>query len=277
MTPSTTAALLVVSAGIVLLLPARRREAGRRRRSLSLRPAGLSPVGLLAWVGAAAAAAAGLFLLTGVVALALAALVAVLALPALMERRRRSATEAARRKSWPQVLDMLVSAMRSGEPLGAALASVCDRAPLALLPSLTQLTRDLRHGVDFDSATLLLARDLGDPISARVVAVLNLARRAGGRAATDIMADLARHVRAELAAEKEVVARQSWVVASARLAAAAPWVMLCLTALRPAGLEAFRSPAGNVVLAVAGLMTLLGYLLAMRIGTPREMRQEGAR
>lgn len=277
MTPSMAAALLVVSAGIIVLLPTGRAHAGRRRRSPWLRPAGLSATGLLVWALAAVSSAAAMYLLTGVVSLALAVLATVVALPFLIDRRRRVARDAARRESWPQVLDMLVSALRSGEPLGAALASVCDRAPLALVPSLTQLTRDLRHGVDFDTATSLLARDLADPISSRVVAVLNLARRAGGRAATDIMADLARHVRAELAAEKEVVARQAWVVASARLAAAAPWAMLCLTALRPAGLEAFRSPAGNVVLAVAGLMTILGYALAMRIGTTREMRQEGAR
>ena len=59
---------------------------------------------------------------------------------------------------------------------------------------------------------------------------------------------LAAFLRDDLAARREIEARQSWTVVAARVAAAAPWVVLLLVSSRAQGARAFDSTAGFAVL-----------------------------
>lgn len=268
------AVLCLAAAGLVLVAPFPRAS---RRRSHPGRAPRLGIDRRTAALCAVVAAATGAlgWILTGVAALAGLAAIAAASTPLVVEHRAARAAAAARREAWPAALDVLVASLRSGDPLTGAVTSTAERVPAALAPAFGRFATDLRQGVDFDTAAGATARELDDPTSETILATLRLARRAGGRATTDVMLDLARHVRAEIATEKEVAARQAWVAASARLAAAAPWMLLALTAIRPGGLDAFRSLPGNTVLAVAAAMSLTGYLAAMRIGTGTRARGGG--
>lgn len=64
----------------------------------------------------------------------------------------------------------------------------------------------------------------------------------------------------------QLEARQSWTVNGARLAAAAPWLILAMLSTRPQTVEAFNSPAGAVVLLLGGIASIGAYLLMVRIG-----------
>jgi tight adherence protein B len=71
----------------------------------------------------------------------------------------------------------------------------------------------------------------------------------------------------------ELEARQSWTVNGARLAVAAPWVVLALLASRAEAVTAYNSAGGAVVLAVGAGCSLLAYRLMVRIGRlPEETR-----
>jgi tight adherence protein B len=62
-------------------------------------------------------------------------------------------------------------------------------------------------------------------------------------------------------------------VNAARLAVAAPWIVLGLVSLRPEAVAAYNSTAGLLVLAVGGMMCALAYRLMVRIGRlPEEER-----
>jgi tight adherence protein B len=73
-------------------------------------------------------------------------------------------------------------------------------------------------------------------------------------------------LREDLAIRKEIVARQSWTLVAARVAAAAPWLVLLLVASRPQGARAFDSVTGIAVLIGGAIATVVGYRLMLRIG-----------
>ena len=57
------------------------------------------------------------------------------------------------------------------------------------------------------------------------------------------------------------------------MAVAAPWVTLALLCTRPEAVQAYRTPAGAVVLVAAALVSVVAYRLMMRIGRlPAERR-----
>ena len=63
---------------------------------------------------------------------------------------------------------------------------------------------------------------------------------------------------------------------AARLAVAAPWIVLALLATRPEAAAAYNTPAGFAVLAVGGACTVVAYLVMLRIARlpddPRVLR-----
>lgn len=169
------------------------------------------------------------------------------------------------RAAWPEALDLVLARVRSGDTLQLALCALEDRGPLPLRMAFAAFGADCRSGADFDTAAADLAARLGDPLAFRVVAVLRLSRTTGGSALGTVLRDMAGQVREDLAIREEAAARQTWIVLSARLAAAAPWVLLGLTALRPDGLSAFQTTAGMAVVITGLALTVGGYRLMLRL------------
>lgn len=64
-----------------------------------------------------------------------------------------------------------------------------------------------------------------------------------------------------------------WAVNAARLALAAPWIVLGFLALRPETVAAYDSAGGVAVLAIGGAVSLAAYRLMIRIARlPQETR-----
>jgi tight adherence protein B len=68
-------------------------------------------------------------------------------------------------------------------------------------------------------------------------------------------------------------ARQAWTVNGARLAVAAPWLVLLTMSFQTSVITRYASPAGTIVLCFAALACVVAYRLMMRIGRlPAERR-----
>ena len=62
-------------------------------------------------------------------------------------------------------------------------------------------------------------------------------------------------------------------VNGARVAAVAPWIVLALLATRPGTIEAFATAGGTLILVGGFLMTVIAYMLMVRLGRlPEEPR-----
>ena len=154
-----------------------------------------------------------------------------------------------------------------------ALIQLSARGPVELRPAFEQFGRGYRATGRFGPSLDLLKDALADPVGDRVVESLRLAREVGGNDLGRLLRTLSRFLREDARTRGELEARQAWTVNGARLAVAAPWLLLGLLATRPQAVAAYDTPAGLVVLASGGGACVIAYRLMMRIGRlPPEQR-----
>jgi tight adherence protein B len=211
--------------------------------------------------------------LTGTLSLAGAfALFAALLPRALVVRRRHSRMHDLR-ELWPDVVDNLASAVRAGMSLPEGLAAVGVRGPVQLRPAFTRFGEDYSATGSFSSCLDRLADELADPIADRIIESLRMAREVGGTDLGRLLRTLSTFLREDARTRAELETRQGWTVNAARLALAAPWIVLLLLATRGQNVRAYDSPTGVLVLAIGGGVSALAYVLMRRIGRlPEEGR-----
>lgn len=271
---------LLLGLGLFLLLVPGRAgkgpDLGARTRRL-LTEAGVTQLGPAGLVAGSLAAA----LVVSVVVLAVSrtlpiaiafGLFAGLA-PRSVLRRRGRVRLRARREAWPEAVDHLVSGVRAGLSLAEALAALGVGGPAELRPAFARFAAEHRATGSFDRCLDHLADDLADPIGDRVTEALRLARQVGGTDLGGLLRNLSRFLREDARTRGELEARQSWTVNAARVALAAPWLVLLLLATQSSTITAYNSAAGALVLAVGGGVSYLAYRLMRRIGElPVEQR-----
>jgi tight adherence protein B len=224
----------------------------------------LSAGGVVFGAGAAA---------TGIPAIAASFAVIASAAPLSVVAARARRRRAVLLELWPEAIDNLTSAIRAGMSLSEALTRLGERGPVPLQPAFRAFTRDLAVTGRFDDALDGLKGRLADPVADRVCEALRIAREVGGTDLGRLLRTLSGFLRDEARTRAELQARQSWTVYAARLAVAAPWLVLALIASRPQSVAAYDRPAGAVVLGIGGLSCLVAYRLMVRIGRlPTERR-----
>jgi len=219
-----------------------------------------------ACAGCGLAAGTVAMVMVGSVAVALVAVTAGVYAPVAYYRARRRSLRRARQECWPEAIELLAGAVRAGDTLPAAIALVAERGPESLRPAFGAVVADHRVSGDLAGALTRLGAALADPTADRIVATLVLAHRVGGRELGRVLRTLGTFLREDLAMRKEIVARQSWTLVAARVAAAAPWLVLLLVASRPQGARAYDSVAGLVVLGAGAAATVVGYRLMVAVG-----------
>jgi tight adherence protein B len=235
---------------------------------------GLRAPGLLSLCGVAGAVVFLLGLaLTRAPAIALAFAVMASAAPVTYVRTRARRRRVGLRDLWPDVVDHVASAVRAGLSLPEALAQLAERGPVELREPFAAFAFDYRATGRFpDSLDRLKAR-LADPVGDRLIEALRIAREVGGTDLGRLLRALSSFLREDARSRAELEARQSWTVNAARLAMAAPWVVLLLMATRGTALEAYREPTGVLVLAIGAAASLIAYRVMLRIGRlPEEHR-----
>ncbi|MDO8107093.1 type II secretion system F family protein [Isoptericola sp. b441] len=269
---------LLLGAGLVLVMwavtsdPAAARHTPRWQQSLAdlLVQAGAPAVRPAALLGTSAGAAAlvGLVVAGLTRAPAIAACFALMAgyAPMALVRTRARRRRAAMRGLWPDVVDHLASAIRAGLSLPEALGQLGDRGPEELRAPFAAFAEDYRVTGRFAECLDALKGRLADPVADRIVEALRLTRDVGGTDLGRQLRTLAGFLRADERTRGELEARQSWSVNAARLAVAAPWVVLALLATRPEATRAYDTPTGALVLAAGGASSVVAYHLMLRIG-----------
>lgn len=174
---------------------------------------------------------------------------------------------------WPEAVDNLASAVRAGLSLPEALAQLAVRGPEPLRPAFAAFAVDYQVTGRFaDSLDRLKAR-LADPVGDRVVEGLRIAREVGGGELGRLLRSLSGYLREDARTRAELESRQAWAVNGARLAVAAPWLVLLMLSFQREVITRYASPAGVVVLVVGGACCLLAYRLMVRLGRlPQERR-----
>jgi tight adherence protein B len=193
--------------------------------------------------------------------------------PAALVRYRQRKRRAEFRELWPEVVDNLASGVRAGLSLPEALTQVGVRGPQALRRQFTRFGEDYRASGRFYECLDRLKAALADPVGDRIVESLRTAREVGGSDLGSLLRTLASFLREDARTRAELETRQGWTVNGARLAVAAPWVILALLSLNPDSAAAYNTPEGLAVLAVGAGVCAIAYRLMLRIGRlPEEER-----
>ena len=279
-------ALLGLLLGVGLLLiwrsgpRAPRRRTGPRapgRRQVLLAEAGLSGINaaqlLALQVGLGLLVLVVVLLTTGTVTVSLVFGLFGSALPYVQVRRLAARRKADLREVWPEVVDNLASAVRAGMSLPEALSALSTRGPEVLRPPFARFAVEYRSTGRFSTGLDRLKDNLADPVGDRIVETLRVAREVGGTDLGRVLRTLSTFLREDARARAELETRQGWVVSAARLAVAAPWVVLLLLATQSTTLAAYDSTLGTAILLVGGAVCVVAYRLMLRIGRlPQDVR-----
>jgi tight adherence protein B len=198
------------------------------------------------------------------VALAFAVLAAYSPHAVVTGRARRRQRELA--EVWPDAVDNIASAVRAGLSLAEAVSGLAERGPEPLRPAFLSFAGDYQASGRFGDALDRLKQRLADPVGDRVVEGLRVAREVGGGDLGRLLRNLSGHLRDDARTRAELEARQSWAVNGARLAVAAPWLVLLLMCFQPEVIARYASPAGALVLAVGAGLCAVAYRTMLRIG-----------
>lgn len=196
--------------------------------------------------------------------------------PAALVRGRARKRAGRLRDVWPEVVDHLGSGIRAGLSLPEALSQLGDRGPVELREPFLAFAEDYRATGRFGDCLDGLKDRLADPVADRIIEALRITRDVGGTDLGRLLRTLSGFLREDARTRGELEARQSWTVYAARLAVAAPWIVLALLATRPEAARAYDTGAGLLVLVGGGVCSVVAYLLMIRIGRlpedPRVLR-----
>lgn len=241
-----------------------------RRTRDQLQQAGLttiSPVQLFALQGLSLALTGlAALVVTGSVSVTVVFALAGAAVPRLLVNRLRTRRQSDLRELWPEVVDNLTSGVRAGLSLPEALAAIGTRGPEQLREPFRQFGSDYRTTGRFNSSLDRLKDNLADPVGDRVCESLRVAREVGGTDLGRLLATLSGFLRDDARTRAELLARQSWSVNAARMAVAAPWLVLLLLATQQTTLQAYDSPTGTAILVGGAVLSVVAYRVMMRIG-----------
>jgi tight adherence protein B len=167
---------------------------------------------------------------------------------------------------WPDAVDNLASAIRAGMSLPESLMQLGERGPENLRPAFVRFAHDYRASGRFDDSLDLLKARLADPVGDRVIEGLRIAREVGGGDVGRMLRSLSTFLRDDLRTRGELESRQSWTINGARLAVAAPWLVLMVMSLQRDVIGRFASADGALVLGGGAVLCVVAYRLMLRIG-----------
>lgn len=184
------------------------------------------------------------------------------ALVRMRARQRRNRL----RDLWPDAVDNITSAVRAGMSLPEAVSQLGHRGPDELRPAFAAFAQDYRITGRFHDCLDRLKDRLSDPVADRLIESLRIAREVGGSDLGRLLRTLSEFLREDSRTRSELETRQAWTVNAARLAVAAPWIVLAMLSTRPESVQAYSSATGAVVLLLGAAVTGVAYWLMVRIG-----------
>jgi tight adherence protein B len=177
---------------------------------------------------------------------------------------------------WPEVIDHLVAGLYSGLSISEALSELANRGPEITREDFKNFNKELRSGIEFNSAIDNLREKFAHHGSDQIFEALLLSKTLGGGELLNTLRTLGSFQREDLMLNKEIAIKHGWIKNSAHISAAAPWVLLLMIGTQSGTAAAFASPTGLAILLAGLLMTFLAYLWMARISklpaTPRVFR-----
>lgn len=209
------------------------------------------------------------FFATGVIGMALS--VGVLALGAALEilRLKASARQKALDALWPQVFDSFQNAAASNLSTLEQLEYLSIKGPERLRPQFAVLHLQLDAGLALGAALDGFKSRVGSRHADSLALLIEIATELGGRGLGGWWKKAATEIRTEQALMGELMAKQGWVLGSAKVALIAPWLIAFVLLGLEQNREAYASELGALVLFFGLFLSLVAYALVNKLGKLR--------
>ncbi len=199
------------------------------------------------------------FYITKVTVLAVLALVLTVALPGIILKNYQKKVINEKSNAWPYLIDDLTSAIRSGMTLPDSLLEVANNAAPALSEELAIFTLYYNRTGQINPALAAMKEKVIDPIGGLVIRMLLTVVRSGANDLGKSLKILSQAVRDQQQLDRELLARQSWVINSARLAVISPWIVLLAIWGQPSVQSAYQTNQGQGILFLVASICLSAY------------------
>ena len=203
---------------------------------------------------------------TGAPLVAVVPAVVVAGVPGAWYSRRRRLRVRAVREAWPDGLRDVAASVASGRSVTQSLEALGAAGPASLRDAFTGFASAART-FGTTAALRVVADDLADATTDRVVEVLVLAHERGGRIVAEILDDLVVGTTRDLKVLDEIESEGLEMRINAAAVVVLPWSVLVLLCVRGGAFRDFyTSPAGFLVVVVGALMSGAGYLWIRHLG-----------
>ena len=187
-------------------------------------------------------------------------------LPISIRKRRIERERVELAGLWPEILDHIISGLRSGLSLAETLAGLSQRGPTQTRSTFQACELVLRESGDFEKVFKVIKERFHDALADQVCEVLNFARGTGSRDTTITLRTLGDFIRSDVALRAEIRSKHGWIKNSALIAAAAPWILLLILSTQSNTIRAFSTASGVTVLLIGVVMSFAAYLWMGRAG-----------
>lgn len=160
----------------------------------------------------------------------------------------------------PDLLDQLITGIRSGLSLNESLTSLADRGPEILKPYFAEFREEIYSHGNFEIAIQKTKEAIHNPSADQIFEALILARSLGGTELMNLFRTLGEFIRQDLTLRREIEVKQGWIKNSAHLSASAPWILLLLLSTQPSTARAYSTPTGILILLAGLAATFIAYL-----------------
>ena len=191
--------------------------------------------------------------------------------PYLLAKRKREKELAQLATLWPELLDHMISGLRSGLSIAETIIGLARRGPEVSRPIFAECEDILREGGDIGAIFRLIKLRFNDPVADQVCEVLDFARGTGSRDTATTLRTLGDFIRSDIAIRSEIRAKLGWVKNSAVVASIAPWILLLILSAQPSTVAAFSTTTGIGILAMGLAMCGVAYAWMSRVGRVEEV------
>ena len=168
-------------------------------------------------------------------------------------------------KYWPQFCDDVSASIRAGLSFPEAFWQASNSLPLFLQAEFEQLKVRCESGDPFAQSILQFSQNLENKTFSRIIHLATTAQSQNISAIAALLNDFAQNLRSDISLLDDIQGKQAVTKISAKVAAAAPLVVLLLTSSRETVRNAFSTSTGIFVISGTMIVTLGSYLLMRKI------------
>ena len=176
----------------------------------------------------------------------------------LVRLRAKSRSDALS-KLWPEVIESLQSAAKSGIGLIDSMSEIGQSGPEQIRGYFSEFVTRLDGGQSFDVSLSVLKANLGQIHADRLIELIRIVHTSGGAGYLESLKEQGRITRSEIATWGELESKQGWVSGTAKLALVAPWIIVTFLSSRPENVAIYNTNEGLSILLVGLVVSLIAY------------------